>query len=111
MNKYALLMIFSALVAAVSQMLLKKSALKKYKSILFEYMNPYVIIGYCLLVATMFINIVAYGGIEYKVGAILATTSYLFVMIFGRIFFNEKITIRKVVGIVLIITGIVIFNI
>lgn len=111
MNKYALLMIFSALIAAVSQMLLKKSALKKYDSIIWEYINPYVIAGYALLVSTLFINIVAYTGIEYKLGAILATTSYLFVMIFGRIFFNEKITKKKVAGISLIILGIIVFNI
>ena len=110
MNKYALLMVFSAFIAAVSQMLLKRSALKKYKNIILEYFNPHVIVGYGLLVATLFINIVAYTGIEYKLGAILATTSYLFVMIFGKIFFNEKITIKKVVGISLIILGIVVFN-
>ena len=39
----------SVLVAAVSQVLLKKSAMKQYAHKWAEYLNPYVIIGYGLL--------------------------------------------------------------
>ncbi len=109
-NLYAGIMVGSQLIAAISQMLLKKSATKKYKNWIYEYLNPYVVTGYILLIGTMFINIVAYSGIEYKVGAVLATTSYIFVMIVGRICFNEKITVKKFMGNVIIICGIIIFN-
>jgi drug/metabolite transporter (DMT)-like permease len=104
-------MIFSAVMASISQMLLKKSTKKSYSCVFFEYLNPYVIGGYLILILTMFMNIIGYKGVEYKVGSILATSSYIFVMIVGKIFFNEPITYRKIIGMFFIISGIIIYNI
>ena len=49
MNETFLILVLSIFVASVSQVLLKKSSLKKYDSIIKEYLNPYVITGYILL--------------------------------------------------------------
>ena len=42
----------AVLLSSVSQMLLKKSAGKEHKSVIFEYLNPWVISGYFLLAAS-----------------------------------------------------------
>ncbi len=39
----------AVLLSSVSQMLLKKSAGKEHKSVIFEYLNPWVISGYFCL--------------------------------------------------------------
>lgn len=104
------LMVFSAFLAALSQMLLKKSAERTYENALYAYLNPRVVIAYGMLFLTMFLNMLAYGSLPYLVGQTLIATSYIFVMLLGRLVLGEKLTVRKVAGNLLIIAGILIFN-
>lgn len=55
-----------------------------------EYINPFVISGYLLLLLTMIMNIYAYSGIDYKFGPILTTTSYIFVVILSIYILKEN---------------------
>lgn len=103
-------MIVSALLASVSQVLLKKSANKKYDSILSEYLNVYVLLGYGILLLTMLINIFAYQYLPYKIGPVLNTLSYIFVFAFSYIIFKEKMNTKKFIGVILILLGIIVFN-
>ena len=80
---FFLLMIFSEIIAASSQMLLKKSAMKEYSSVIREYLNPYVIIGYFMLVMSMVIAIVCYGGLGYMEVVVMEPINYILVMIFS----------------------------
>ena len=107
---FFLLMIFSEIIAASSQMLLKKSAMKEYSSVIREYLNPYVIIGYFMLVMSMVIAIVCYGGLGYMEVVVMEPINYILVMVFSRLLFNEKITGKKVLGAAFIIGGILVFN-
>jgi len=110
MNRYIAIVLFSALLVAFSQILLKKSALKTYSSWMGDYFNIYVISAYFILFITVFLNIIAYKGIDLKEGPVIASASYIFVLILGRIFLNEKITKMKVFGNILIILGIIVFS-
>lgn len=60
MNKtvllYASLALTGVFVSAVSQVMLKKAALKKYDSKIKEYLNPLVIFAYILFVGTTFLG-------------------------------------------------------
>lgn len=103
-------MVLSALLAAYSQVLLKRSAGEKYGHWIREYLNIKVFIGYALLASTIFLNIYAYRGVDYKLGPILACLSYVFVLIFSTIIFKEKITRNKLIGTALILSGIVVFS-
>ena len=67
-NPFILCMFVSVSIASVSQILLKKSAMKTYANVVREYVNPYVIGGYGLLFASMLLTIFAYSGMEYKNG-------------------------------------------
>ncbi|MCI9524475.1 MAG: EamA family transporter [Erysipelotrichaceae bacterium] len=109
-NIYAFLMVFNAFLTAVSQLLLKKSANQTHNNKLQEFLNIRVILGYGILFSTFLLNIVAYRGIEYKYGPILNSTSYAFVLLLGGLILKEKITLKKITGMMLIISGIIIFS-
>ena len=103
-----LLMLAAALLAAVSQILLKKSAQKEHKSWIFEYLNVYVVSGYVLLAGSLFLNVWAYQEIEYRYGQAINAVSYVFVLFLSRLFLGEKITPKKLIGNLVIIVGILV---
>ena len=114
MNKtmaYASLILIGTFIASVSQVMLKKAAGKTYSSWLYEYLNPMVIIAYAMFVGTTFLSVFAYKVIPLSMGAVLEATSYIYVTIFGVKFFGERINAGKVLSLVLIISGIMIYSI
>ncbi len=106
---YYILYLISVTIAAFSQLLLKKSANRTHESLLKEYLNPYVIGGYGLLVVSMLLTIGAYRGLAYKNGPIIESLGYVLVMLLSGIFLKEKITARKIAGTALILVGILVF--
>lgn len=106
---YYILYLISVTIAAFSQLLLKKSANRTHESLLKEYLNPYVIGGYGLLVVSMLLTIGAYRGLAYKNGPIMESLGYVLVMLLSGIFLKEKITARKIAGTALILAGILVF--
>lgn len=106
-----LLLIFSVLIASISQILLKKSSEKEYSSFIKEYLNPYVIIGYGMMVLSTILTIFAFKGLDYKNGPIIESIGYIFVMLLSWKFLKEKITKKKIIGNALILLGILIFYI
>ena len=70
-----------------------------------------MIVAYILFVGTTFLSIFAYRGIPLSMGPILEATSYIYVTIFGIVFFNEKMSKKKWIALVLIITGIALYSI
>ena len=110
-NSYVILLIASVLIASCSQIVLKMSASKQYKSIIKEYLNLRVIIGYTMMVISTILTILAFRGLDYKNGPIIESLGYIFVMILSRMFLKEKITKKKVLGNALILIGIVVFYI
>lgn len=111
MNKYFILLLLSVLVASFSQVLLKKSALKKHSSFIREYLNIEVISGYGLLVISTILTVFAFSGIDYKNGPVIEALGYVFIMFLSLWFFGEKITKKKLLGNALILLGIFIFYI
>lgn len=108
-NVYILLLLSSVVIASFSQILLKKSAEREYDSIIKEYLNPYVIIGYGMMVVSTITTILAYRGVEYKNGPVIESSGYILIMILSYIFFKEKITRKKVIGNILVLLGIFVF--
>ena len=104
-----LLLVLSVVVASLSQILLKKSAEKSYPSLLREYLYPWVISGYGLMVVSTLLTVGGYAGLEYKNGAVIESLGFVLVMLLSRLFFREKITKKKLIGNALILLGIVVF--
>ena len=110
MIKYISIAMLSGVFSAFSQVLLKKSSNTKSRTRLGEYLNLYVISGYALVFLCMVLMIFAYKGLPFKYGAVIESLVYLYVMILGRIFFNEEITRKKVLGNILIVCGVIVFS-
>lgn len=110
MGKYVCIALFSGMVSACSQMLLKKSSQIERNSLIREYCNFYVICGYGLTFLCMIFMVIAYRGLPLKYGAVLEALVYFYVMILGRIFFGERLTVRRVAGNLLIVAGVAIFS-
>ena len=101
---------FNVFVAAVAQMLLKKAAITPHKSIIKEYLNPWVIGGYSLMVFSLVSNVyVLSQGVLLKELGTIEAASYLFVPVLAFVCFKEKINLRKVAAIALILAGVVVF--
>ncbi len=106
---YILLLIASCFVSAVSQVLLKKAAQKEYTSFVRQYLNVLVVLAYFLFFAVVFANIYILRFIPMTVMTPIAETlPYVLSIVFGCIFFDEKITVKRIIGSIIIILGIII---
>lgn len=110
MNSYIAIAFFSCFLSALAQILLKKSAGKTRHSIIGEYFNLYVLGGYTITASCIVLMIVAYKGLPLKYGVAIESSVYFFIMIFSRIFLNETITIKRSIGVSVIVIGILIFS-
>lgn len=114
MNKiqflYSLVLLSGVFISAISQVMLKKAALKEYDNKIKEYLNPLVIFAYVLFVGTTFLSIFAYKEIPLSMGPVLEATSYLYVTFFGVKIFGEKINRQKIIGLLFIISGICVYS-
>ncbi|MEE0264592.1 MAG: EamA family transporter [Acutalibacteraceae bacterium] len=128
---YVLIFLSGIFISAVAQILLKKSAgkkygyklrdycydkgykklakLLKYEPKIREYLNPYVIVSYSIFIGATFCTIFAYTGIPLSFGPILGATEYIFVAILSKVFLKEKINKQKVLGLAIICVGIAVF--
>ena len=109
MNVYLLILVFSVAIASFAQVLLKKSAQKTYTSRIREYLNCYVICGYGLMFLSMFMTITAYSGLDFTNVPVIESLGYVIVMFLGYFFFKEKITKRKLLGMLIILAGIFVY--
>lgn len=110
MTKYYIGIVVTALLSAVSQLMLNISAKKKYKGKFFEYMNPWVIGSYGILALVLVANIYLMRFIPLKQAHVIAASTYIFLLLLSRVFLKEKITRKKFIGILTIMAGIVIFS-
>ncbi len=107
---YSSILLLGVFISAVSQVILKKEAIKKHDTVSGEYLNTKVITAYVLFVGTTFLSIIAYKVVPLSMGPVLESTSYLWITIFGVMFFNEKVTKRKIIALTMIICGIIVFS-
>ena len=111
MIKYAGILLTGTFISAISQVLLKKSALKKYDSVLREYLNPEVFFAYLLFVIATLMSIIAYKCIPLSMGPLLEATGYIYITIFGIAIFKEKMNRRKLMALLCIVMGIVFYSV
>ena len=110
MKGYIALFLFSVFISSVSQIMLKTSANINYKRWIDEYLNPKVIVAYGLFFASSLLTVFAYKYVPLSMGPILEATGYVFVSVLGYFVLKEKIGKRKIIGLIIIISGIIIFN-
>lgn len=106
---YVLVFLLSVFISSVSQVLLKKSALRTYPDRLHEYMNPLVITAYTIFVISTLLDVFMYRYLPVNLGPVLETTSYVYVTLFGVMIFKEKVGRKKIAALALIVAGILIY--
>lgn len=110
MNEYCLLIVLGVFIASLSQILLRKSALKSYSRFLDEYLNKSVIAAYFLMFLSVFINLIALkNGVKVKEVPVIESLGYIFVPVLAIIFLKEKLILKQYLAIGLIMIGIFVF--
>ena len=105
-----LIVVIGVFVCSASQLLLKKSAIAKHKSAIYEMLNWRVVLAYSVMFGTLITNIYALGhGVLLKDMPILGATGYIFVPLLSWLFLSEKITRVKILSLLFILVGIIIF--
>jgi len=108
---YVFIALTGVFISSVSQVLLKKAALRQYDSLLKEYMNSKVVFAYILFIGATLMAVFAYKEIPLSLGPILEATGYIFITFFGVKLFHEKIDKKRISALGLIVVGIIIYSI
>ena len=110
MSIFILVVVFGVFISSVSQLLLKKSAVKEQKTLISEYLNAKVIIAYMLFALSVVLNILAMKcGVQLKEIPILESLGYLFVFALSYIYLHERLNRIEIIAFSFITIGIVIF--
>lgn len=105
-----LLMFIGTFFTAVSQVLLKQSANRTYKSAVYEYLNWRVMLSYFIFFCILLVNTYAFTKVEMKYGTVIDAFSYVFVMLLSYVLLKEKFTKGRLIGNLIIIAGILIYT-
>lgn len=109
MLPYALVGAVGVLVSSLAQVMLKKEALKPHDSFIHEYLNPLVIGGYVLMLASTLLLVISFRGIPLSMAPVLEATSYVYVTVFGVFIFKERVSKRKLCALAVIMAGIFVY--
>lgn len=105
---YIVIFLTSVLISSISQVVLKSSAKQEHDNKLKEYLNPKVLFAYAMFFGATLLTTMAYRGVPLSFGPVLEATGYVYVAILGRLILKESFTVKKVIGNILIIAGILI---
>lgn len=113
MNKvllYSGIYLLGVIISSISQVLLKKSADVERDSKIKEYLNFKTIFAYGMFFLATLCTVLAYKYVPLSMGPILGTVEYVFVAILSYYLLKEKISKRKLIGLITIILGVLIFS-
>jgi drug/metabolite transporter (DMT)-like permease len=107
--KYVAIYLTGTFVSAASQILLKLSATQKHKGIIAEYLNVKVVSAYIFFFGATLCTVFSYRWMPLSWGAILDSFGYFFITILSILFLKERLTIKKVSGMIVIILGVILY--
>ncbi|WP_371834107.1 EamA family transporter [Paenibacillus wenxiniae] len=104
-------MVMLVLMNSYSQILLKKGAgSADDKNILLSFLNRYTFTGYFLFLAITVINVFLLKYIDLKQFTIILSCNYLIAYMMAIYFLKESFSLKKVLGTLLIVIGVIVFN-
>lgn len=86
------------------------AAVKNNKALVLDYLNIITLAAYTIFFIATFLTIFAYKGVPLSAAPILGSTEYIFIAIFSRICLKESINRKKILGLMIIITGIIVYS-
>lgn len=106
---HALVMVFGVVIAGVSQLLLKSAAQRTYKNWIYQYLNIRVILGYGIMVASTLCTVIAYRVLPLSMAPACDAFGQVVVAFLSWLILKEKITRKKLIGLVIMLVGILLF--
>ena len=106
---YCIIFISSVFLASVSQIILKISAKKQYPCKIKEYLNPHVITAYIMFFSCTFVSVYCLRVLPLNYLPILESSGYIFVAVMSYFILKEKLSRKKIMGLVLILIGIEVY--
>ena len=100
---YYILIVIMTFMGALASLFLKKAASNvEINQIIF---NKYLYLGGINYILSALINVYVLRFLDYSVVLPLTSLTYIWTMVFSRAFLGEKISVKKVAGVGLIIMG------
>lgn len=107
---YYLLAIGSVLIADISQIILKKAAVKKYSKWYKSYLNFPVISAYGMFFVSTIFSVISLKKLPLSLSPVWQSMGQIFVVVLSYFVLHEKISRTKLHGILIIIIGIILFS-
>ena len=104
-------LLVSVLISAVSQIMLKKAADRKYENRLREYLNPLVIAAYGLFFISTILTMLALRYVPLSLQPILESAGYIYVSVMGYFLLKVRFSRGKLLGLALILLGRFIYSV
>ena len=109
MIKYYLLLIVMTLIGAIASFFLKKAS--KSERILDLIKNYNLYLGGFLYLLSAVLNIYLLKYLDYSLVLPMTSITYIWTLIISYQFLKEKISLKKIIGVFIIITGVIILAI
>ena len=105
MINYVLILIMTVMGSVASLFLKKASSFKKLKELL---LNINLYIGGFLYLVSAILNIIVLKSMEYSIVLPLTSLTYVWTMFISYLFLKEYISLKKIIGVSLIVFGAII---
>lgn len=109
MMKGSILALASVIIAALSQILLKIAANKKYGSFIRKFLNITVICAYGMMFMSSLSSMLALRELELNLMPVFQATSFFWIMILSKLILKEKISKNNIISICIIFLGIIVY--
>ena len=107
---YYILTLVIIIFTSVAHLLLKKGSVISVDSNVKMYLHPFSIIAYLIFAIVAFLSIFAMKGLDLKVFFALTSLTYICIPVLSFVFLKESVTRNKLIGILIISLGVIIFN-
>lgn len=111
MNKnIAVMLLFVAVfISSISQLILKKAVNKENKSFIRDYLNVRVICAYGIIFLAVLIDLFAFKYVPISVVPVIESSSYFFIIILSTVYLHEKLTLKQIIGVSIIMIGVFLY--
>jgi len=104
------LVLIIIILTSVGQIFLKIGSDSGKNSVIKILTHPVSLLGYLIFAIVAYLSVEAIREIELKVFFAVTSLTYVIVLFFSYMFLHEKITKNKIVGVIIITLGVIIFN-
>lgn len=111
MVKYYLIALLAVFLTACSQFCLKVAANRwKKEDFIRLYFNPLTFGAYFVLFIVTLLNLKAYRFIPLKAATFLLPLTFILVVLFSRLFLNERLSKMQLAGTILVLFGVALYS-